>query len=104
EPVFSAILSNATRLCGAKFGNLFLYRDGKFYPTAMLDAPTELAEHIRNNEWQGFVPEPGVGLGRILRTKTIVHILDDRLETHPGPAARYGRARALAARPTLMTA
>jgi hypothetical protein len=27
EPVFKAILANAVRLCGAEFGNLFLYQD-----------------------------------------------------------------------------
>ena len=101
EPVFNAILKNATRLCDAKFGNLFLYRDGRFYPTAMLDPPPALAEHIRKNEWQGFVPEPGVGLGRVLRAKGPVHVLDDRLEPHPGPACRYGGARSLVAVPML---
>src|SRR5262249_27848879 len=28
EPVFNAMLENAVRICEAKFGNLFLYRDG----------------------------------------------------------------------------
>src|ERR1700686_2801087 len=28
EPVFQTMLENAVRICGAKFGNLFLYEDG----------------------------------------------------------------------------
>ncbi len=58
EPVFNAVLENATRLCDAKFGNLFLYYDGKFHPTALLDAPPELAEHIHRNEGRGLFPNP----------------------------------------------
>ena len=30
EPVFRAMLSNALRICEAKFGNLFLYENGLF--------------------------------------------------------------------------
>ena len=30
EPVFTAMLENATRICGAKFGNLWLAKDGGF--------------------------------------------------------------------------
>src|SRR5262245_60229682 len=36
EPVFQAMLENATRLCEAKFGTLFRYGDGAFYPAAMV--------------------------------------------------------------------
>ena len=30
EPVFQAMLENATRICGAKFGILFRYEGGLF--------------------------------------------------------------------------
>src|SRR5271170_207523 len=30
EPVFQAILANATRICEAKYGNLYLFADGAF--------------------------------------------------------------------------
>jgi hypothetical protein len=42
EPVFEAMLANATRLCEAKFGFLFRYDDGAFQPVAMLNVPATL--------------------------------------------------------------
>jgi hypothetical protein len=33
EPVFNVMLENAVKLCGAKFGNMFLY-DGKLFHNA----------------------------------------------------------------------
>src|SRR3954468_14577094 len=44
EPVFQAMLENAVRLCEAKFGVLFLYRDGRFHPAAQRDVPPEVIE------------------------------------------------------------
>src|SRR5262249_21115649 len=37
DPVFKAMLENATRICGAKFGVMFYYRDGTLHPAAELN-------------------------------------------------------------------
>jgi hypothetical protein len=47
EPVFQAMLENATRVCGAKFGILFRHEGGLFHPTALLDVPPAFADFLR---------------------------------------------------------
>ena len=37
QPVFSAVLENAARICGAKFGILCRFKGGLFHPVASLD-------------------------------------------------------------------
>src|SRR5262245_5089252 len=74
EPVFKAILKNATRICQARFGVLNLY-DGTFFRRAAIHNPTpefamRLGEVIR--------PHPESGFGRVARTKQVVHIDDVR--------------------------
>ena len=49
EPVFQAMLENATRICAAKFGNLLLYDGKNFRVTAMYGAPPAWAELRRRN-------------------------------------------------------
>jgi GAF domain-containing protein len=44
KPVFEAILKNAVRLCGAKFGNLYLREGDGFCAAAMHNAPPAYAE------------------------------------------------------------
>ncbi|MFZ1150277.1 MAG: GAF domain-containing protein, partial [Xanthobacteraceae bacterium] len=44
KPVFEAILENAVRLCGAKFGNLYLREGDGFRAAAMHNAPSAYAE------------------------------------------------------------
>src|SRR5262245_26126203 len=74
EPVFEAILENATRICQARFANLNLY-DGNFFRRAAIHNPTPefammLGEVIR--------PHPESGFGIVARTKQVVHIDDVR--------------------------
>jgi GAF domain-containing protein len=74
EPVFEAILANATRICEAKFGILYL-RDGEaFRLRALHGAPPAFAEA----SWRDPVVQPGprTGFGRVIQTKQPVHIVD----------------------------
>src|SRR5262244_3086220 len=43
-PVFDTILANATRICEAKFGTMFLYENGAFRVVAQKDAPQAYIE------------------------------------------------------------
>ena len=47
EPVFQALLANATRLCEAKFGVLWLHEDGAFRAVALHNAPPAFADERR---------------------------------------------------------
>ena len=74
EPVFKAILENATRICEARFGNLNLY-DGNVFRRVAIHNPTpqfamRLGEVIR--------PHPESGFGYVARTKKVAHIDDVR--------------------------
>jgi GAF domain-containing protein len=71
-PVFEIILKNATRLCDAKFGNLWLYNRSAFRVVAMHGAPSAYTETLRN----GPAPGPETGVGRLARTMQPVQIAD----------------------------
>jgi GAF domain-containing protein len=78
EPVFQAMLENATRICEAEFGNLVLYEDNAFRMVALHGAPHAYAEARRRNPV--IRPGPATGLGRVAATKTTIHILDTHVE------------------------
>ena len=44
NPVFQAVLENATRICEAKFGTLFRFDGDKLYPAANVGTPPALIE------------------------------------------------------------
>src|SRR5262245_49718543 len=68
------MLANATRICGAKFGNLLLYEGDVFRFVAMHGAPPAFAELRRRNP---VVPTGTVGtLARIAATKQVQHVAD----------------------------
>ena len=79
EAVFQAMLENATRICEAKFGNLFLHDHGTFRTVAMHNAPPAYAAA----RMQGTIrPPPDTALGQLARTKQVVQIAD--VSAEPG--------------------
>jgi signal transduction histidine kinase len=74
EPVFEAMLANATRLCEAKFGALFLSDGDGFRTVALHGAPPAFAE-ARQRE-PVLRPGPKTALGRAVAIKQTVQIAD----------------------------
>ena len=79
EPVFNAMLANATRLCEAPFGNLFLRDDSKFRPVAIHNREMYDA-YLQRNPVIDLRDNPGIPLDRLNRTKQVVHISDLRTD------------------------
>jgi signal transduction histidine kinase len=85
EPVFRAVLENATRLCEAKFGTLYLRDADGFRAAATHNAPPAYVEARRDPLLR---PPPDAPLGRLAITKQVVHIVDIKttrsyIERHP---------------------
>jgi GAF domain-containing protein len=76
EPVFNAILENVTRICGAKFANLFLYDGNAFRIAAQLNPPAAYAERWRKQPVLRVDDNPRNPLARLTVTPEIIHITD----------------------------
>ena len=79
EPVFDALLANATRICEAAFGNLFL-REGPNFRAVAIHNKKSYDEYLRRNSVVDLRDNPGVPLDRVARTKQVVHIPDLRTD------------------------
>jgi GAF domain-containing protein len=99
KPVFEAMLANATRICEAKYGVLFRYDDGSFYPAATLNPPPALADFLQQRG--RFLPAAGTALDSAIKTKKVIHIEDDAAREVPTAPARFGGARSYIAVPML---
>jgi two-component system NtrC family sensor kinase len=89
EPVFAKMLENATRICGANFGQMNLYEDGSFRLVALYNVPAAYATSLAHTPFQ---PHPQGGLGTVALTRRVVHIEDIRtlppyLEGNPSVVA-----------------
>jgi hypothetical protein len=74
DPVFEAILANATRICEAKFATLYLCDADAFRVVAMHNTPPAYAE-VRQRE-PLVRPPPDSVLGHVSASKDVVHIAD----------------------------
>jgi two-component system, NtrC family, sensor kinase len=107
-PIFQTMLENATRVCHAKYGQLFLYEESKnvFRAVATMDVPPAWSDYLASNP---LIPaDPTVPLGRVAATKAIAHVADitkerGYLQGFPGLVAvvNLGGARTLLVVPML---
>jgi GAF domain-containing protein len=86
-PVFESVLSNAIRICEAKFGGLFLCEGDAIRVVAFHNAPNALAGLWRREPL--FRPGPGLAISRSTKSKQVVQIADimaDRAYLERDPA------------------
>jgi GAF domain-containing protein len=74
KPVFDTILENATRLCEAKFGNLWLRENAKFRIVAVHGGSPEYREYLFDEPL--VAPDPESAMARIAGKKEVVQIDD----------------------------
>ncbi|MFZ0147420.1 MAG: GAF domain-containing protein [Xanthobacteraceae bacterium] len=104
EPIFQAMLANATRICEAKFGILYRCEGDALRTVAMHDAPQPFVEVRRSNPI--IRPNPDTTLGRALATKQSVQIADileelDPLDARAAQLPKLAGARTVLAVPML---
>jgi two-component system, NtrC family, sensor kinase len=73
RPVFDAMLTNATRICEASFGTLWLTEGDGLRAVALHNAPPGFADARRATLVR---PNPKTAVGRVIMTKQVVQIPD----------------------------
>ncbi|MGZ5154717.1 MAG: GAF domain-containing protein, partial [Burkholderiales bacterium] len=93
EPIFDAMLTNATRICRATTGTLYLYEGTQFRGVATHHSEQSYVDYWRHNSVVELKKHPGVPLDRLATTKRVVHIPD--LRSDQSYLKRTGRIVAL---------
>jgi signal transduction histidine kinase len=99
EPVFNAMLANATRLCEATFGSMLLTEGSMFRRVAIHNAPPMFAEFHRKTPV--IQPQRVPDLKLLLETKRPVHIADAAAMDTDSPIVKYAGARTVLVVPML---
>src|SRR6516162_3480918 len=93
EPVFQAMLQNATRICEAKIGILFRYENDAYTAVATLGVTPAYAEYLNRGPIR---LNPATGLDRVASTRQTIHIVDTHTEqVYAKVRGRLGGARSL---------
>jgi signal transduction histidine kinase/HAMP domain-containing protein len=79
EPVFNAMLTNATHICEAKFGSMFLREDYAFRAVAAHGEATHV-DKLKRNPVIALRDNAGIPLDRLLTAKSVLHIRDLKAE------------------------
>jgi class 3 adenylate cyclase len=73
QPVFATILENATRICEANFGKVYLWDGDAFYLVAANDTPRSFAD---TRKLAPFRPNAGHPFRSLAETKQVFHVSD----------------------------
>jgi GAF domain-containing protein len=74
EPIFSAMLENAVRICDAKFGTIHRWDGETLHLLATFNAPPAFSE--ARERLPGYQPNPKSQVGRMVATKTVIQVAD----------------------------
>ena len=96
EPVFKAILTRATRICQAKFGNLWLREGDNVRIAATHGAPSAYREYLKAEPV--VVPAPGSAMARVVSNREVVQIDDIRKAPTHGMKIRLATIKLAKAR------
>jgi two-component system, NtrC family, sensor kinase len=82
EPVFQAMLANATRICGAKFGLLYRIEGGSARIISKLGIPQAFAEYLKPGPHRPPLNRvsPLTPIGRVIQSRQLVHLADYRTD------------------------
>src|SRR5215469_18471226 len=73
EPVFQAMLANAVRICEAKAGNIYRWKDGTLRLVTTHNTPLGFADFLRRTPLHATANNP---VGRMQKTRSLVHTAD----------------------------
>jgi hypothetical protein len=80
ELVFKTILESSTRICEARFGQLFKYGDGEFRLLATHNTPVAYQEFLNRGPIKA---SPEIPMGQMVQAPRTIHVVDVRnLEAH----------------------
>jgi len=77
QPVFQAMLENATRICDANFSGLFRFENGTVEPVAQLGLPRQFLEFVQSTAHRAGPTHP---FTRVIQGRRTVHITDYRMD------------------------
>jgi signal transduction histidine kinase/CheY-like chemotaxis protein len=82
EPVFQAMLANATRICGAKFGLLYRIKGDSARIISKLGIPQAFAEYLKRGPHRPPLNRvsPLTPIGRVIQSRQLVHLADYRTD------------------------
>ena len=106
QPVLDTVLENARRLCDAEFGNIYRWDGDALHLLAWRNTPPAFAEYRKRAP---FRPSPRTLIGRMLKTKSVVHVANaatnqdysDRTDPSLVAAIELGGVRTCVAVPML---